>query len=149
MDSKIRIPFLGSRLAALLSLGIIAPLGYWLWSCYQGPYRAWVRYYITGIIYVLFWSLTAFLVWPQKRNIVKIAAGVLLLTCLLEFLQLWKPPFLQQFRGTFLGSALLGTDFVWAQFPYYFAGGLVSWLWLRLLCKKTWTRRGLRDGCVS
>jgi hypothetical protein len=135
LDWKTRIPFFRSRLAALLSLCIVALLGFYLWSRYEGPYRAWIRYYITGVIYVLFWLLAAFIVWPRRKNILKIVIGVLLMTFFLEFLQLWKPPFLQQFRSTFFGAALIGTDFVWAQFPYYIAGSLISWLWLSLLCK--------------
>ncbi len=67
--------------------------------------------------------------WPPWR----VAAAVLAVTCLLEVLQLWQPPLLQQVRGTFAGRALLGTTFVWWDFPHYAAGaaaggGLGSWL---------------------
>ncbi len=141
MDLKARIPFFGPgllvpRVSALLSLCLITPLGLYLWSCYEGPYRTWVRFYTTGILYVIFWSLVAFLFWPQRKNVTKIVTVVFLITCLLEFLQLWKPALLQQFRGTFLGAALIGTCFKWNQFPYYIAGSLIAWLWLYLLCSK-------------
>jgi hypothetical protein len=137
MDLKTRIAFFPSRLAALLSLCLITPLGFSLWFFYVGPYRAWIRFYVTGIVYEIFWSLLAFLCWPARKNIGKIVAVVFLITCLLEFLQLWKPALLQQFRATDLGTILIGTSFQWGQFPYYVIGSLIAWLWLYLLCEKT------------
>jgi hypothetical protein len=66
-------------------------------------------------------------------NTGKIAAGVLAATCVLEFLQLWHPPFLEALRSNFLGATILGTTFDWTDFPYYFAGSGIGWLWLNML----------------
>jgi hypothetical protein len=66
-------------------------------------------------------------------NTGKIAAGVLAATCVLEFLQLWHPPFLEALRSNFLGATILGTTFDWTDFPYYFAGSGIGWLWLSML----------------
>ena len=41
---------------------------------------------------------------------------VLAVTFALEFLQLWKPPFLQAVRSTFLGHVLIGSSFSWFDF---------------------------------
>jgi hypothetical protein len=137
MELKSRILLFKPRLVAFLSLCVITPLGFILWSCYEGPYRAWIRFYITGIIYEIFWSLVVFLFWPQRKNITKIVTAVFLMTCFLEFLQLWEQAFLETFRRTYFGSALIGTCFVWGQFPYYIVGCLISWLWLYLLSKES------------
>ncbi len=103
------------RAAALASVLLLTPLGL-ATKAYDGPGSWWVQDYLGGVIYVMFWI-----------------AAVLAVTCLLEVLQLWQPPLLQQVRGTFAGRALLGTTFVWWDFPHYAAGaaaggGLGSWL---------------------
>jgi hypothetical protein len=51
---------------------------------------------------------------------------VLAITCALEVLQLWHPPFLQAIRSTFAGRALIGTTFVWWDFIYYIVAAAVS-----------------------
>jgi hypothetical protein len=71
-----------------------------------------------------------------------IAASVLPATCALEFLQLWHPPFLEMLRRHFLGRSILGTDFDWTDFPYYFAGAAIAWIWLNWLRGYSQTRRG-------
>jgi hypothetical protein len=133
MDVKSLPSFFARRLGVVLSLCIVTPLSFWIWRGYHGPARIWVNFYLSGAFYVLFWCLVVFFFAPKKKYALKIALGVLAATCLLEFLQLWHPAFLQNIRATFLGQAILGTCFVWAQFPYYFAGSLVSFFLLKLL----------------
>ena len=127
--------YLRQRFWILVSLAVITPLSFWIWRCYDGPLRIWINFYISGIFYVLFWCLFLFFFWPKKKYAARIAVLVLLATCGLEFLQLYKPPFLQQIRSTFLGMAVLGTCFVWRQFPYYIIGALLSWLWMHALAR--------------
>jgi hypothetical protein len=141
MYSNAVISFLSRRWAILLSLCIVTPLGFWMWL-YRGPSRVWLNYYASGAVYEIFWCLTVFFFWPQRQKIPKIALGVFVITCLLEFLQLWKPVFLERIRATFLGSALIGTDFTWGQFPYYALGSVIGWLWLRMLCRKNAEPKG-------
>jgi hypothetical protein len=100
---------------------------------YSGPGQAWVRDYGAGVLYEIFWCLVFFLVWPRRQATRKIAAGVFFGTSFLEVLQLWRPWFLEQIRSTFLGSALIGTTFVWWDFPHYALGCLIGWLWMRSL----------------
>lgn len=85
-----------------------------------------------GVFYVIFWCLAVSLVWRAATSR-WIAAGVVGVTCGLEFLQLWHPPFLQALRRHFLGGTILGTTFVWSDFPYYFLGGAVAWAWMALV----------------
>jgi hypothetical protein len=106
-----------------------------MWRYYHGWGADWVRYYVSGSVYVIIWSLLLFSVWPSRPNTIRIPAYVLAATCVLEFLQLWQPPFLQAFRATLPGAALIGTSFVWLQFPFYLAGFLCSVLLLKLLIR--------------
>ena len=121
------------RIYTLLCLGIFVPLGFWMWRYYQGWAGYWIRYYVSGSIYEIIWCLAFFFLWPQRKNIIRITAGVFIATCILEFLQLWQAPFLEKFRATLIGSALIGTDFVWLQFPFYVLGIMVAVLLLVLI----------------
>jgi hypothetical protein len=62
---------------------------------------------------------------------------VLLVTCSLEFLQLWRPTPLESLRKTFMGQAVLGTTFTWSDFPYYGLGAVIGWIWLKILNRKS------------
>ena len=122
----------------LLSLIIIVPVGFAV-KFYSGPGSSWANNSLAGVFYEIFWCLVVFFIRPRTRP-VTIAALVFIITCALEFLQLWHPPFLQALRATFLGRAVLGTTFVWADFPYYVIGSAVGWAWL------CWIRqRALKD----
>ena len=99
---------------------------------YPGPGRWWVNNFgPASVAYVVFFMLAAFLVVPRRSAVTRIAVGVLLVTCALEFLQLWHPAWLQAIRSTFLGASLLGTSFSWWDFPAYVVGAVVGWLFLR------------------
>jgi hypothetical protein len=136
VDSRTINSFFRRRTGVLLSLCVVTPLSFWLWRYYDGPWRTWFRFYVTGILYEIFWCLVLFFFWPRKQNAVKIAAVVFVVTCILEALQLWKTPFLERIRSTVLGMAIIGTCFVWWQFPYYVLGSLLGLAWLRILGKK-------------
>jgi len=132
MDLKAVISYFWRRRWILLALCIVTPAGFSLWF-YDGPGRRWFNFYLTCTAYDVFWCLVVFFFWPRRENAAKIAFGVFSATCALEVLQLWRPTFLQQIRSTFLGMALIGTDFVWRQFPYYIAGSLIGWMLIHLL----------------
>ena len=119
------------RLYTILSLFLITPVGFYT-KFYEGPAAHWVNNSLGGVFYEIFWCLLIFFLVPGVRPAL-IAVGVLLVTCGLECMQLWHPPFLQWIRGTFLGAAVLGTSFVWTDFPYYFAGSGIGWFWIRLI----------------
>ncbi len=118
----------------LLSLCIVTPTGF-LFKNYSGPAAWWFNNYGAGLLYEIFWCLVVFFFLPNKKHTAHIAASVFIITCLLEVLQLWQPWLLQQLRSTFLGAALLGTTFVWWDFPHYLLGCLLGWLWMRALAK--------------
>ncbi len=104
---------------------------------YSGPAHRWFNNYGAGLLYEVFWCLIVFFFIPNKKHATSIAIGVFAVTCILETLQLWNPPFLQLLRSTFLGKAILGTTFVWWDFPHYVLGCALGWLCMRLLSKGT------------
>jgi hypothetical protein len=123
-----------NRLATLASLAIVVPVGFYS-KVYRGPGAYWVNTSLDGVFYEIFWCLFLSLVLPRVRP-QRLAIGVLTATCILEFLQLWHPPFLEAIRGTFLGAAILGSTFDWNDFSYYFAGSGIGWFWLSRLRRK-------------
>ncbi|MFH0953959.1 MAG: DUF2809 domain-containing protein [Verrucomicrobiota bacterium] len=118
-----------TRTAAVILLVLVAAAGL-ASKFYRGPAADWVNNSLGGVFYVVFWCLLAFLLLPRARPCL-IACTVLVITCLLEFLQSWHPAWLEQLRSSFLGAALLGTSFAWSDFPYYFLGCGLGWYWMR------------------
>ena len=115
---------------------IATPMGYLMWRHYHGWGEYWVRYYVSGAVYEIIFCLAFFFLWPSKANIIRIPIVVLLATCALECLQLYKAEFLEEFRRTLIGAALIGTDFVWLQFPFYILGVVISVFLLAALYKR-------------
>jgi len=116
-----------------LALIVVTALGYAL-KFYPGPGRWWVNNWgPASIAYEIIFMLLAFIVVPRRRAITPIAVGVCSMTCVLEFLQLWKPPWLQSIRSTFFGKALLGDSFSWWDLPAYPIGCLAGWYLLEWL----------------
>ncbi len=99
---------------------------------YRGPGDEWLNDSLAGLFYVTFWCLAAALCFPEASP-GRIALAVLAMTCVLEVLQLWRPPWLQAVRGTFPGAALLGTTFVASDFVYYAIGAGLGWWTVRWL----------------
>ena len=114
-----------------LPLLIIIPVGFYS-KFYQGPAAPWVNNSLSGVFYEIFWCLLIFL-FLNKAQPVKIALAVLIFTCILEFLPLWHPRFLEYLRSFFIGQTILGTTFAWSDFLYYFLGSGIGWFWLRQL----------------
>jgi len=119
------------RMVAMISLAVVTPIGFAV-KFYDGPAAHWVNNSLGGVFYELFWCLVLFVLLPRLMPW-KIAAAVLSITCLLECLQLWHPPFLETIRGTFIGATILGTTFAWSDFCYYLIGCLLGWRYLYFL----------------
>jgi len=117
----------------LLSIIIIVPVGLYT-KFYSGPLADWVHSSLGGILYVIFWSLFIFLFLPAT-NPFRIAIIVFLATCLIEFLQLWHPEFLETIRGYFIGRTILGNSFSWWDMLHYGIGLVLSAILLRIIKK--------------
>lgn len=118
----------------LFSLLLITPIGFYS-KFYQGPAAHWVNDSLGGVFYEIFWCLLIFLFFNNSKPWF-IAATILISTCLLEFLQLWHPLFLELIRKNFIGRTILGNSFTWFDFPYYFLGSGIGWLWMRRIKKQ-------------
>ncbi|MFH1993251.1 MAG: DUF2809 domain-containing protein [Pseudomonadota bacterium] len=116
----------------ILSLFVVTPLGF-LFKFYSGPAHWWFNNYGAGLLYVVFWILVVSFFVPDRKWVNRIPILVLIVTCALEVLQLWHPWFLEKIRSYFLGKALIGTTFVWWDFPHYILGSLIGWFWLKAI----------------
>ncbi|MBW4538131.1 MAG: DUF2809 domain-containing protein [Myxacorys chilensis ATA2-1-KO14] len=124
------------RVALLVSILFIIPLGYgvrfsqgWLPNGLHDP--------LGSFAYEVFWILLVQLLYPKIPPL-RIAIAVSLATCAIEVLQLWQPLWLQTIRATLPGRLVLGNTFSWSDFPPYFIGSTIGWLWLEGL--RRWRR---------
>ena len=121
------------RFRLILIILILIPLGFAA-KFYTGRGEHLLSDKIAGSLYVIFWSQLAINIFIHKNHY-KILALVFLITCTLEFLQLYTSPFLLSVRSTFAGRSLIGSSFAWSDFVFYFTGTVVSWLIIQLLQK--------------
>lgn len=124
------------RLRLLLILAVLIPLGI-ATKFYTGPAEEWVRNHSGGLLYVVFWCLLVLVLRPNLSPWI-VSAAVLVITSILEFLQLWHPGPLQAIRSTWLGHALIGSSFSWSDFPYYAAGAVLAVLIARTCRDPRW-----------
>jgi hypothetical protein len=117
-----------------VSLLIVTPLGF-LFKFYAGPAKWWFNNYGAGLLYEVFWVLVISLFIPKKQYVRRIPIWVFVVTCALEVLQLWHPWVLQEIRSYFLGRALIGTSFVWWDFPHYAIGCLIGWVSIKSIIR--------------
>ncbi len=105
---------------------------------YRGPGSDWVNNWgPASAAYEWLWMLLVFALIPKRSFIVRIAVGVFVATCAVEFLQLWQPAWLQQVRSTLPGRFVLGTTFSWWDFPAYVVGSVTGALGLLTICRTT------------
>ena len=97
---------------------------------YEGIFSQWLNNSFSSIFSEAFWILLVIFMRPQLSPGL-VAFWVFLVTSFLEFIQLWKPLFLQAIRATLIGRLLLGNTFVWWDFLYYILGCTLTWILLR------------------
>lgn len=114
-----------------IAIAIIVPMGLYS-KFYVGPASNWVNNSLGGVLYVSFWSLL-FSVLLLGAKPWKIVSWVFLITCALEFLQLWHPSFLEAIRSNFIGVTLIGNSFSWSDIAHYVLGSLASLGLLKIL----------------
>jgi len=131
------------RLVALFLLIIITPIGFFT-KFFSGPAESWISDSFGGLLYEIFWCLVFFFLFPKSKPIA-IASIVLVVTSILEFMQLWHPAFLEILRRNFIGRTILGNSFNWFDFPYYFLGSALGWLALMFI-QRTSTKPAGKDG---
>lgn len=125
------------RLLIILTLIVIVPIGF-LTKFYSGPAELWVNNSLGGLFYEIFWCLVFAFILPQAKTF-SIAMWVFIVTCALEFLQLWHASFMEILRSNFIGRTILGNSFNWGDFPYYIIGSSLGYAILTIL--KSITRK--------
>ncbi|KAB8334207.1 DUF2809 domain-containing protein [Scytonema tolypothrichoides VB-61278] len=119
---------------------IVITMGFFF-KYYTGPAHEWFNDYGAAVFYEIFWCLFAFVFFRNRAAVNKIPLWVFIITCILEFLQLWHPPLLEEFRTTLIGKWLIGTTFSWWDFPHYVLGCVLGWLWLRQLHGNSYAKK--------
>ena len=105
------VPMLKSeRIRLTLAIAAVVPAGLVIKFCVPGALGKWCNLYGAAVLCEVCWVLVLRLVLPRLAPLT-CGAIVFVVTCALEFLQLWHPPALDAVRRTFLGAALLGTSF--------------------------------------
>ncbi|MGB3241015.1 MAG: DUF2809 domain-containing protein [Geitlerinemataceae cyanobacterium] len=117
--------FFKYRLFLAIAIFIIVPLGYII-RFTPIPGWEWLNDVLGGVAYEVFFILLVMFGFPRWSPL-WVAVGVCLVTCGLEFLQLWKPPFLEAIRSTLWGRLVLGNTFTWTDFINYFIGCFLGW----------------------
>ena len=125
--------FLVSNQTRLLCIVGVTLLGLYS-KFYRGWYAAWINNSIGGVLYVVFWCGLFDLILSQ-RTPKGIAIGVLLVTSLLEIMQLSRHASLEYVRSFFWGRTLIGTTFAATDFVYYIIGSFLGYFWI------CWIRR--------
>ncbi|MGK7888606.1 MAG: DUF2809 domain-containing protein [Leptolyngbyaceae cyanobacterium] len=116
--------------AVAIALGLTVALGLWTKLGYRGWGAAWVNDSSGGILYEVAWILAVGLIWPRWRSR-NIALGVFVATAVIEFSQLI--PFPKALVSNLLWRLLMGSTFVWWDFPHYAIGCVLGWLLLQQL----------------
>lgn len=124
-----------------LSLLVLIPLGIGT-KFYGGPAAGWVHGHAGGVLYVIFWTVVVVLAVPSLSPWT-VAGGVFIVTCGLEFLQLWSPSGLEAIRDTFFGHALLGSTFGRWDLLHYAIGAVCGGLFVQEVSRRT-SADGLR-----
>jgi Protein of unknown function (DUF2809) len=128
---------LSERTLLLGALAVIVPVGFFVKFWVPGPLQLWCSSYGAAVLYEIFWILVLRLVALRLAPL-KCGMIVLIVTCLLEFAQLWHPPFLEAIRNTFIGAALIGTTFDPWDFSHYVIGSVLGVLLaLAIQCRST------------
>ena len=112
------------RALLFLTILVITPVGLGT-KFYYGPGEFWVQHYGGGVFYEIFLILVVTFLMPNVRTWL-VAFFVFLGTSVLEFLQLWHPPFLEYLRSHFIGTTILGVGFDPWDFLYYFIGSALG-----------------------
>jgi hypothetical protein len=122
------------QIITLILILLITPIGFYT-KFYHGTGEQWIHNYLGGILYVIFWILIYYLFFPKEKPWI-ISITVFIVTCAVEFLQLWHQPVLELLRSNFIGRTILGNSFTLYDFPWYLTGAVAGYLILTLIQKK-------------
>lgn len=99
---------------------------------YHGVASVFVNNHLGGIIYVIFWILFFSLILPKQKAF-KITLWVFMVTCVIEFTQLYHPLYLDKLREYFIFRALFGNSFNPFDILFYLVGAMIGYFLLILI----------------
>lgn len=129
------LPVHSIRQRLAVSLLVLIPLGIGT-KFYGGPAAWWAHGHVGGVLYFIFWTVVVVLAVPSFSPWA-VAGGVFVVTCGLEFLQLWSPVRLEAIRDTFFGHALLGSTFGRWDLLHHAIGAVCGGLFVRAVSRRT------------
>ena len=112
-------------LVVLIILGISTKL-------YHGVASEFVHNHLGGIFYVIFWILFFSLILPGQKPF-KITLWVFMVTCVIEFTQLYHPIYLEKLREYFVFRAFFGNSFNPFDILFYMVGAMLGYFLLILI----------------
>ncbi len=121
---------------AVIILLILVPLGF-MTKFYQGLGEQWVNNHLGGVFYVSFLTILLYVLLSFWKNLPVIypVLAALIITTILEFIQLWETPVLEATRSTFIGRTIIGSSFNPEDFIYYVLGSALAYI-LIIWCEK-------------
>jgi len=122
------------RIALVAGMVCIIPLGYFV-RFSKGLHAPLLQDIGGSLAYQILLMFGVAVLFP-RLSLMKCAVGVFVFSCAIEFLQLWQAPFILEIRATWPGRVILGTTFIWADFPPYALGCVIGWLLLRALRRR-------------
>lgn len=123
-------------LLIFLLLLLIIPLGLFS-KIYTGFGQVWIHDYSGDILYEIFWCLIFFWFFKSKQAVITIPISVFIVTSIIEFSQLFFAQVPLALRNTIIWKLLLGSTFVWWDFPHYGIGSFLGWLLLDRIYRLT------------
>ena len=115
---------------------IIVPLGLFS-KAYTGIGQVWVHDYSGDILYEILWCLVFFWFFRSKKAVTTIPIWVFIITSIIEVSQLFFDRVPIALRETVIWKLLLGSTFVWWDFPHYALGCIIGWWLLDRIYKQT------------
>jgi hypothetical protein len=126
------------HLAIFVLLLIIVPLGLFS-KTYTGIGQAWINDYLGDILYEILWCLVCFWFFSSQKATIYIPIWVFIVTSIIEVSQLFFARVPLALRETIIWKLLLGSAFVWWDFPHYALGSWLGWLLLNKI--NHWIRK--------
>ena len=99
---------------------------------YHGVASGFVNNYLGGLTYVIFWILFFSTILPNQKPF-KITLWVFIVTCVIEFTQLYYSIYLEKLREYFVFRAFFGNSFNPFDILFYLVGAMVGYFLLILI----------------
>lgn len=122
------------RLHLSLLLVAVVPLGF-ATKIIETDAVPWINNSLGGLFYVMYWIIFFLIIFPATP-VAKLTSIVFSITCLLEFSQLLQTDLLNELRSHYIIRTIIGNSFNKADFIFYIAGALLSYICVLTIKKR-------------